>query len=134
MSAGIRRARRDRVAGKSKFPFRAMVGLAVDGVLNHSLVPLRIASMTGLVIGALSLLLTFVYLIGSLVFRQDWPAGFATTTILLLMSISINAIFMGILGEYLGRVFMQSKHRAEPLIEARLNFPEAQPALEEQKR
>jgi dolichol-phosphate mannosyltransferase len=124
---GFEYDRRDRVAGTSKFPFKAMVGLAVDGVLNHSLVPLRIASLTGLTIGALSLLLTFGYLIGSLVFRQDWPAGFATTTILLLMSISINAIFMGILGEYLGRLFMQSKHRAEPLVEAKLNFPEDSP-------
>lgn len=125
---GFEYDRRDRVAGTSKFPFRAMLGLAVDGVLNHSLVPLRIASITGLIIGALSLLLTFVYVIGSLVFRQDWPAGFATTTILLLMSISMNAIFMGILGEYLGRLFMQSKHRAEPLVEVRLNFPEGSPA------
>lgn len=122
---GFEYDRRDRIAGTSKFPFKAMVGLAVDGVLNHSLVPLRLASITGLVIGALSLLLTFVYVIGSLVFRQDWPAGFATTTILLLVSISMNAIFMGILGEYLGRLFMQSKHRTEPLVEARLNFPDA---------
>lgn len=119
---GFEYDRRDRVAGTSKFPFKAMVGLAVDGILNHSLVPLRVASVTGLVVGALSLLLTFIYLLGSLVFRQDWPAGFATTTILLLMSISMNAIFMGILGEYLGRIFMQSKHRAEPLVESRLNF------------
>lgn len=126
---GFEYDRRDRIAGTSKFPFRAMVGLAVDGVLNHSLVPLRIASLIGLTIGALSLLLTFGYIIGSLVFRQDWPAGFATTTILLLISISMNAIFMGILGEYLGRLFMQSKNRTDPLVEARLNFPEDSPAM-----
>jgi polyisoprenyl-phosphate glycosyltransferase len=121
---GFEYDRRDRVAGESKFPFRAMLGLAIDGVLNHSLLPLRMASLAGLTVGALTLLLTFVYLLGRLLFAQDWPAGFATTTILLLMSISMNAIFMGILGEYLGRVFLQSKHRAEPLVERRLNFPE----------
>lgn len=121
---GFEYDRRERVAGESKFPFRAMVGLAVDGVLNHSLLPLRIASLAGLTVGALMLVLTFVYLAGRLLFGQDWPAGFATTTILLLMSISMNAIFMGILGEYLGRIFLQAKHRADPLVETRLNFPE----------
>jgi polyisoprenyl-phosphate glycosyltransferase len=114
--------RRDRVAGTSKFPLMAMLALAVDGVLNHSLLPMRIASLTGLVVGVITLLLTFIYLIGSLLFGQEWPAGFATTTILLLMSIAINAIFMGILGEYVGRIFLQAKQRPDPLIEAALNL------------
>lgn len=114
--------RRERIAGDSKFPFMALVGLAMDGVLNHSLLPLRIASLTGLVVGVITLLLTFVYLIGSLLFGQNWPAGFATTTILLLMSIAINAIFMGILGEYVGRIFLQSKKRPDLLIETSINL------------
>jgi polyisoprenyl-phosphate glycosyltransferase len=122
---GFEYDRQERVAGESKFPFKAMLGLAVDGVLNHSLLPLRVASLIGMMIGVLTFLLTFVYLIGSIIFRQDWPAGFATTTILLLLSISMNAIFLGILGEYLGRIFLQSKQRPEPLIEYRLNFPES---------
>src|SRR3546814_7158326 len=49
---GFEYDRRARVAGKSKFPFKAMLGLAVDGVLNHSLVPLRIASAVGLLVGS----------------------------------------------------------------------------------
>lgn len=129
---GFEYDRRDRIAGESKFPLRAMFGLAVDGVLNHSLLPLRVASLTGLMVGALTLALTFVYLAGRLLFGQDWPAGFATTTILLLMSISMNAIFMGILGEYLGRIFLQTKQRAEPLIETRLNFPDGRDARHNQ--
>src|SRR3546814_18925403 len=106
---GFEYDRRARVAGKSKFPFKAMLGLAVDGVLNHSLVPLRIASAVGLLVGSFTFVLMFVYLAGRLIFGQDWPAGFATTTLLLLMSISMNALFMGVLGEYLGRIFLQSK-------------------------
>ena len=78
--------------------------------------------MTGLTIGVLTLILTFVYLVGRLLFGQDWPAGFATTTMLLLMSIEMNAIFMGILGEYVGRIFLQAKHSSEPLVETKLNF------------
>jgi polyisoprenyl-phosphate glycosyltransferase len=113
--------RRERIAGDSKFPFLALVALAMDGVLNHSLLPLRVASLAGLVVGVITLLLTFVYLVGSLLFGQNWPAGFATTTILLLMSIAMNAIFMGILGEYVGRIFLQAKKRPELLIETSLN-------------
>lgn len=118
---GIEYDRADRVAGSSKFPFKAMVGLAVDGLLNHSLLPLRLASYAGLIVGLMSLVLTFGYVVGRVFFGQAWPAGFATTTILLLMSISINAIFMGILGEYIGRLFVQSRSEVDPIVERQIN-------------
>lgn len=119
---GFEYDRQARIAGTSKFPFKAMLALALDGVLNHSLIPLRIASLVGLTVGSLTFVLMFVYLLGRLVFGQDWPAGFATTTMLLLMSISMNALFLGVIGEYLGRIFMQSKHRPTPVIEKTLNM------------
>ena len=121
---GIEYDRADRVAGESKFPFKSMVSLAVDGLLNHSLLPLRLASFAGITVGLISMIVSFVYILGRVFFGQAWPAGFATTTILLLMSISINAIFMGILGEYIGRLFIQSRTDADPIIETRLNFRE----------
>jgi glycosyltransferase involved in cell wall biosynthesis len=110
-----------RIAGESKFPFRKMLGLAVDGVLNHSLVPLRVASAVGLIVGTSTTLLILVYLAGRLAFGQQWPAGFATTTMLLLLGITLNALFLGVIGEYLGRIFMQVKGRPTPIVEARLN-------------
>lgn len=125
---GFEYDRADRIAGTSKFPLKSMISLALDGLLNHSLLPLRLASYAGLFIGLLSLLLTFGYVVGRVLFGQAWPAGFATTTILLLMSISINAIFMGILGEYIGRLFIQSRNDADPIIEKRLNWEETKPA------
>jgi len=118
---GFEYDRQARVAGDSKFPFKAMLALAIDGVLNHSLVPLRVASLVSLVIATLTFVIIFVYLMGKLLFGQDWPAGFATTTVLLLMSIMLNAMFLGIIGEYLGRIFMQSKRRPVPIVEAALN-------------
>jgi dolichol-phosphate mannosyltransferase len=121
---GLEYDRGDRIAGESKFPLKSMISLAVDGVLNHSLMPLRIASIAGIVIGVLSMVLTFIYLVGRVLLGQAWPAGFATTTILLLMSISINAVFMGILGEYVGRLFLQAKPGTKPIVEQKLNFPE----------
>ena len=66
-----------RTAGESKFPVRAMLSLAVDGLINHSLLPLRLASMISLTVGLSMFLLMVGYLIGKLFFGQDWPAGFA---------------------------------------------------------
>jgi polyisoprenyl-phosphate glycosyltransferase len=119
---GFEYDREARVAGVSKFPFRAMLALALDGVLNHSLIPLRIASTISLLFGSVTFVLVVIYIIGRLLLGQEWPAGFATTTVLLLMSITLNALFLGIIGEYLGRMFMQSKHRPVPIIQATLNI------------
>jgi glycosyltransferase involved in cell wall biosynthesis len=120
---GFEYDRAARVAGKSKFPFKAMLSLAVDGLINHSLVPLRLASFISLTVGLATFLLMVGYIVGKLVFGQDWPAGFATTTILLLLGITFNAMFLGILGEYVGRIFLQSKDLHRPIVEVELNGP-----------
>lgn len=124
---GFEYDRADRIAGTSKFPLKSMISLAVDGMLNHSLLPLRLASFAGLGVGLICLVLTCSYIVGRVLFGQDWPAGFATTTILLLMSISLNAMFLGVIGEYIGRLFVQSRTNVDPIIEAKLNFEEPKP-------
>lgn len=110
-----------RSAGQSKFPLRAMMSLAVDAMVNHSLLPLRLASNISLLVGAMTFVLMIFYLIGRIFFGQAWPAGFATTTVLLLLSITLNAMFLGIIGEYIGRIFMQTKDLYAPIVEASLN-------------
>lgn len=119
---GFEYDRQARTAGASKFPLRAMLSLAIDGMINHSLLPLRIASFISLTVGLLTFVLMVGYLLGRLIFGQDWPAGFATTTVLLLLSMTLNAMFMGILGEYIGRIFMQSKDLHRPIVEASVGF------------
>jgi len=125
---GVEYDRQARIAGESKFPLKALIALAADGVLNHSLIPLRLASMVGLLVATFTFVVIFIYLMGRLLFGQDWPAGFATTTVLLLLSIMLNAMFLGIIGEYLGRIYMQSKRRPVPIVEATLNSPSTAPA------
>ncbi|WP_424940518.1 glycosyltransferase family 2 protein [Aliiroseovarius sp. S253] len=120
---GFEYDRQARLEGESKFPFRAMLSLAIDGMINHSLLPLRLASYISLIVGLGTFLLMMFYILAKLVFGQDWPAGFATTTVLLLLSMTLNAMFLGIMGEYIGRIFMQSKDLHRPLIEAELNTP-----------
>lgn len=123
---GIPYDRGERVAGKSKFSLVPMMALAVDGLLNHSLLPLRIASAVGLLAGSVTFLLIFVYLFVGLAFGSSWPAGWTTTTLLLLMSITLNSLFLGIIGEYLGRIFLKTKLRPSPLVEAVINAPQPQ--------
>jgi len=126
---GLLYDREARIAGTSKFPLAKMLGLAVDALLNHSLVPLRVASITGLVVGTCSFVMALCYLVARMAFGQLWPAGFATTTMLMLMAITLNAIFLGIIGEYLGRIFMQVKGRPQVMIETEIDNRISSPPL-----
>jgi len=111
-----------RTAGDSKFGVAPMVKLALDGIVNHSIVPLRLASLISLGVGFLTLITIGGYLVGRILFGQEWPAGFATTTVLILLSITLNAMFLGIIGEYLGRIYVQVKRRPLAIIERSLNL------------
>jgi dolichol-phosphate mannosyltransferase len=114
--------RQQRERGESKFSLGALVSLAVDGVLNHSIVPLRVASFIGIFASLGTLLGILVYVIGKNFFGQQWPAGFATTTILILSSICLNALFLGIIGEYLGRIYKQVKFNTIVIREETINL------------
>lgn len=117
---GIVYDRAERLRGESKFNFRRLLALAMDGILNHSVVPLRLATYTGLAVSALTFLGLVAYSIGRLLFGQAWPAGFATLTVLILLSLSLNALFLGIIGEYLGRIYQQVKKRPISIVEKRV--------------
>lgn len=114
---GVEYSRDARIRGESKFSFMEYIHLAIDGVLNHSVVPLRVATFTGMVVSAITLLALSGYLVAKIFFHRDWPAGFATTTVLILLSLSLNALFLGIIGEYLGRIYKQVKRQPGPIVE-----------------
>ena len=98
----------------------SLFGLAIDGILNHSIIPLRAASFFGIVVSLATVIGILGYLIGRVFFGLSWPAGFTTLTILLLFGIGINALFLGIIGEYLGRIYQQVKSRPQVIIETSL--------------
>jgi dolichol-phosphate mannosyltransferase len=118
---GIPYDRAERTRGESKFSFRELVALALDGILNHSVVPLRIATYLGLAVSLLTFLAIVGYTVGRLFFGADWPPGFATIIILILGSLSLNALFLGIIGEYLGRIYKQVKRRPLTIIEREID-------------
>ncbi|OSJ21494.1 glycosyltransferase family 2 protein [Bradyrhizobium japonicum] len=122
---GVPYDRQARQAGVSKFPITKLIALAVDGMITHSIFPLRLAAFVGLGISMLTCLGSFFYIFARLFFGVDWPAGFATTTVLLLFGISLNAIFLGIIGEYVGRIYNQVRSRPTTVIEYSVNVPSA---------
>lgn len=114
---GVAYERSERLRGKSKFSFTELIGLALDGILNHSVVPLRIATYLGLAISVATLLAIVGYLVGRILFGQNWPPGFASIVVLILGSLSLNALFLGIIGEYLGRIYRQVKKQSLTIVE-----------------
>lgn len=122
---GIPYARAPRRQGKSKFDFFKLISLALDGIVSHSIVPLRCATFLGFAI-SLGLILYFLGLVVLVpVFNLPWPRGFATISVLILISISVNALFLGIIGEYLGRIYQQVKGGGETIIDQTINLPES---------
>ena len=118
---GIAYDRKERQHGQSKFSLRDLFGLALDGILSQSTVPLRLATYTGLFVSLLTLFAVIGYSVGRFVLRRDWPAGFATTTILGLLSLSLNALFLGIIGEYTGRIYHQARRGPLTIVEKRID-------------
>lgn len=114
---GVEYKRSARQRGESKFPLSKLISLAIDGILNHSTVPLRISTYFGLAISILTLVGLAGYLAAKLIFGSRWPAGFATLAALILISISVNAMLLGIIGEYLGRMYRQLKKRPLTILE-----------------
>ncbi len=114
---GVEYARSARVAGESKFPFSKLLSLALDGILNHSTVPLRVSTYFGFLVSLATLVGVFAYTVVKLVTHAAWPAGFATLAALILAGISVNAMLLGIIGEYLGRMYMQMKKGPLTIVE-----------------
>lgn len=109
---GIVYDRASRKAGQSKFNVPRLIRLGLAAVFNHSAVPLRMASFLGLIILAISLLGALYYCMLRL-FHPQLPQGLASIHILVLFGIGLNSFFLGIIGEYLLRIYLVL--RAEPL-------------------
>lgn len=114
--------RRSRQQGESKFPFQQLIRLALEGIYAHSTLPLKLAFYVGLLISLITILLTGGYITMRLFVNNYWPAGFATTTVLILFGISLNALFLGILGEYIARIYQHVRVRPSVIIEQSVNI------------
>ncbi len=121
---GIDYARRARAVGSSKFSFYDNIMLALDGLLNQSVVPLRVATYVGMLVALGTVLASAGYIVAYFTTGFRAPAGFTTITVLILGSLGINAMLLGIVGEYLGRMYLQMKNRSLSIVELELHSPE----------
>lgn len=108
--------RAPRFAGTSKYPLRKMIRFAADGILSFSTKPLQIAITMGLIAAALALL-GIVYALALRVFTEIWVEGWTTLMIAVLFIGGVQLISIGILGEYIGRIYNEVKRRPLYIIE-----------------
>lgn len=114
---GIPYDRRARTKGESKFRMKDLLSLSIDGVLNHSIYPLKIVFYFGLIVFLLSIIVTIFVFFSHWVAGSNWPRGFTTIVLLQIFSIAINTLFLGILGAYIGRIFNQVKNKPITIVE-----------------
>ena len=104
-----------RYAGETKYPLRKMIRFALDAITGFSVAPLRLASVLGGVAAALSLLL-MIYTLGSWLLGHTTPGWTSLSSIVLLIG-SVQLMVLGIIGEYLGRLYIEAKRRPLFVIE-----------------
>ncbi|GAC1599783.1 MAG: glycosyltransferase family 2 protein [Myxococcales bacterium] len=113
--------RAPRVKGESKAGLVHSVNLALDAILNFSDKPLRMISLFGIAMLFVAFALAVVYGGGRLMGRPA-PRGVTTTFVLLLANLGFLSFFLGVIGEYLGRMFVQSKNRPLYFVEKAINL------------
>lgn len=116
-STTVSYTRTERLAGKSKYPLRRMLALAGDGITSLSIKPLRLIMSFGIIVA----LLSFVGVIWAIVSALGGHsvAGWASTTCIICFVSGVQLICMGVIGEYVGKIYMETKRRPRYIISER---------------
>ncbi|MBD3308304.1 glycosyltransferase [candidate division KSB3 bacterium] len=112
---GLEYERDQRYSGETKYTLPKLLKLALDGIFSFSYFPLKLASYTGFLVSACSFLGIAVYLYKKLIIGGE-PPGFPTLAILILFIGGIQLLFLGVIGEYLGRIYDEVKRRPTYII------------------
>lgn len=107
---GLKYERAARYAGETKYSYGRLMTLALDGFVSFSFAPLRISSLLGIAISILSIILAIFYAVQKITVGLN-PPGFATTIVAILFLAGIQLITIGVIGEYVGRIFEEVKRR-----------------------
>jgi glycosyltransferase involved in cell wall biosynthesis len=100
-----------RFAGETKYPFRRMVGLATDGILSLSKAPLRLAMYFGFLSSAFSFALLIAFMIERIFGPGNLARGWASTIVVILFLGGVQLICLGVIGEFIGRIYDEVKQR-----------------------
>lgn len=113
--------RQPRFAGESKYPLRKMIKFALDGILSFSTKPLKISVGIGLICASISLL-GILYAILMRVLTNNWVEGWTALMIAVLFIGGVQLVSVGILGEYIGRIYNEIKARPLYIIKNKNGF------------
>ena len=109
---------KDRVAGESSWSFMKLLNLAIEGITSFSISPLRVSTVVGIVV-SLTALVYMVYVFVKTLLIGDPVAGYPTLIIVILFLGGMQLFSLGIIGEYIGRIFQETKHRPNYLVNER---------------
>ncbi len=127
---GVEYEREDRKIGSSKYNFSKLYNLALNGIVNFSTKPLSLILLSGILIFILSTLLVFFYIIQKIYNFQflgifpDQAPGFYSIIIVVLFFGSFNLICLGLIGEYVGRLYEEVKSRPKFIVDKKINIDE----------
>jgi dolichol-phosphate mannosyltransferase len=107
---GIRYERAAREAGKPKYTLRGLVRLAIDGLVSFSSYPLHLVGYLGVATVGLALLL-MVWVFADALYNKATPRGWASTVVVVLFMGAVQLLSLGIMGEYIRRIFIECKGR-----------------------
>lgn len=108
--------RDQRVAGETKWNYIKLINLAIDGITSFTTAPLRVSTYVGVGISVLSFIYLLFLVVRTLFFGTDL-AGYPSMMAVILMLGGVQLLFLGIIGEYIGRIFNETKQRPLYLIE-----------------
>lgn len=108
--------------GRSKHSFLSLYDVAMSGFVNHSKLPLRLASFSGFVLAGISLLIALGYLVYKLVYWDSFVLGLAPLVTGVFFFSAVQLIFIGIVGEYVGAILTQVKNHPLAIEDEKLNF------------
>jgi len=115
-SCSVYYKRGERFAGETKYPLKKMIAFALDGIASLSVVTLRLITMTGFILFFISLLV-IAWIVFDKIFFDTAVQGWASTMVSIYFIGGIQIMSIGIIGEYIGRNFQQSKNRPRYIID-----------------
>ncbi|HUR94005.1 MAG TPA: glycosyltransferase family 2 protein [Gemmatimonadales bacterium] len=121
---GVPYRRAARFAGETKYPLAKMVRFALDGIISFSVKPLRLSTLLGFLSAGIALV-AIIYALGMRLFSQSWVTGWTALIIAILFLGGIQLISLGIIGEYIGRLYGEAKRRPLYLVRETLGFGQA---------
>ena len=117
-SSVVEYERSERLAGESKYPLKKMLGLAWDGVTSLSMKPIRMITVLGVIVFCISIIMLIysvvMWAIGNTV------SGWTSMTVSIWAIGGLQLLAIGVVGEYIGKIYMESKHRPRFIVEEQL--------------